>query len=231
MGWANVRRVLGGWCLCNCATAWSDEVVFNSHLSKEFSTCLHPYGMWLAVMGKLVLRSGDMVNANMATGEWKSRPASSRFSARRNAAVDISDRLPRQRTARLMFAIRPPVPSMQKNCSCGIKSPLSAGILCEQNLVELESRFSPRARRRRAGGLSRPSACIASFAHAAEPQLFKQLCCGVTTVISDCPLLRGRRPAPTVSRDFRRSISKGPLWKRGRADRQRRRLRRLFKKT
>jgi aspartyl-tRNA synthetase len=184
MGWANVRRDLGALVFVQLRDRTGlMQVVFNSTiLSKEDfdRACTIRSEFVLAVKGKLVLRTGDMVNANMATGELEVIVSEFKIlSKSETPPFDISDDCRANELLRLKYRyLDLRRPSMQKNLLMRHKIAFIAReYFDEQNFVEIETPILTKSTPEGARDYLVPSRVHPGkfYALPQSPQLFKQL--------------------------------------------------------
>ncbi len=184
MGWANVRRDLGALVFVQLRDRTGlMQVVFNSTiLSKEDfdRACTIRSEFVLAVKGKLVLRTGDMVNANMATGELEVIVSEFKIlSKSETPPFDISDDCRANELLRLKYRyLDLRRPSMQKNILMRHKIAFIAReYFDEQNFVEIETPILTKSTPEGARDYLVPSRVHPGkfYALPQSPQLFKQL--------------------------------------------------------
>ena len=184
MGWANVRRDLGALVFVQLRDrSGLMQVVFNSTiLSKEDfdRACTIRSEYVLAVKGKLVLRTGEMVNANMATGELEVIVSEFKIlSKSETPPFDISDDCRANELLRLKYRyLDLRRPSMQKNLLMRHKIAFIAReYFDEQNFVEIETPILTKSTPEGARDYLVPSRVHPGkfYALPQSPQLFKQL--------------------------------------------------------
>jgi len=184
MGWANVRRDLGALVFVQLRDRTGlMQVVFNSTiLSKEDfdRACTIRSEFVLAVKGKLVLRTGDMINANMATGELEVIVSEFKIlSKSETPPFDISDDCRANELLRLKYRyLDLRRPSMQKNLLMRHKIAFIAReYFDEQNFVEIETPILTKSTPEGARDYLVPSRVHPGkfYALPQSPQLFKQL--------------------------------------------------------
>lgn len=184
MGWANVRRDLGALVFVQLRDRTGlMQVVFNSTiLSKEDfdRACTIRSEFVLAVKGNLVLRTGDMVNANMATGELEVIVSEFKIlSKSETPPFDISDDCRANELLRLKYRyLDLRRPSMQKNLLMRHKIAFIAReYFDEQNFVEIETPILTKSTPEGARDYLVPSRVHPGkfYALPQSPQLFKQL--------------------------------------------------------
>jgi aspartyl-tRNA synthetase len=184
MGWANVRRDLGALVFVQLRDRTGlMQVVFNSTiLSKEDfdRACTIRSEFVLAVKGKLVLRTGDMVNANMSTGELEVIVSEFKIlSKSETPPFDISDDCRANELLRLKYRyLDLRRPSMQRNILMRHKIAFIAReYFDEQNFVEIETPILTKSTPEGARDYLVPSRVHPGkfYALPQSPQLFKQL--------------------------------------------------------
>ncbi|MEN6594835.1 MAG: aspartate--tRNA ligase [Clostridiaceae bacterium] len=184
MGWANVRRDLGALVFVQLRDrSGLMQVVFNSTiLSKEDfdRACTIRSEFVLAIKGKLVLRTGEMVNANMATGELEVIVSEFKIlSKSETPPFEISDDCRANELLRLKYRyLDLRRPSMQKNILMRHKIAFVAReYFDEQNFVEIETPILTKSTPEGARDYLVPSRVHPGkfYALPQSPQLFKQL--------------------------------------------------------
>ncbi|MEN6340500.1 MAG: aspartate--tRNA ligase, partial [Clostridiaceae bacterium] len=184
MGWANVRRDLGALVFVQLRDrSGLMQVVFNSTiLSKEDfdRACTIRSEFVLAIKGKLVLRTGEMVNANMATGELEVIVGEFKIlSKSETPPFEISDDCRANELLRLKYRyLDLRRPSMQKNILMRHKIAFVAReYFDEQNFVEIETPILTKSTPEGARDYLVPSRVHPGkfYALPQSPQLFKQL--------------------------------------------------------
>ncbi len=184
MGWANVRRDLGALVFVQLRDRTGlMQVVFNSTIlnKEDFDrACTIRSEFVLAVKGKLVLRTGDMVNANMATGELEVIVSEFKIlSKSETPPFDISDDCRANELLRLKYRyLDLRRPSMQKNLLMRHKIAFIAReYFDEQNFVEIETPILTKSTPEGARDYLVPSRVHPGkfYALPQSPQLFKQL--------------------------------------------------------
>ena len=184
MGWANVRRDLGALVFVQLRDrSGLMQVVFNSTIlnKEDFDrACTIRSEYVLAVKGKLVLRTGEMVNANMATGELEVIVNEFKIlSKSETPPFDISDDCRANELLRLKYRyLDLRRPSMQKNILMRHKIAFIAReYFDEQNFVEIETPILTKSTPEGARDYLVPSRVHPGkfYALPQSPQLFKQL--------------------------------------------------------
>ena len=184
MGWANVRRDLGALVFVQLRDrSGLMQVVFNSTIlnKEDFDrACTIRSEFVLAIKGKLVLRTGEMVNANMATGELEVIVGEFKIlSKSETPPFEISDDCRANELLRLKYRyLDLRRPSMQKNILMRHKIAFVAReYFDEQNFVEIETPILTKSTPEGARDYLVPSRVHPGkfYALPQSPQLFKQL--------------------------------------------------------
>ena len=136
MGWANVRRDLGALVFVQLRDRTGlMQIVFNSNTLSEADfarACTIRSEFVLAVKGTLVLRTGDMVNQNMATGELEVLVSEFKIlSESETTPFEITDNCKANELLRLKYrSLDLRRPAMQKNLILYCLSSGCRRILC-----------------------------------------------------------------------------------------------------
>ena len=184
MGWANVRRDLGALVFVQLRDRTGlMQIVFNSNtMSKEDfeRACTIRSEFVLAVKGKLVLRTGDMVNKNMPTGELEVLVGEFKIlSKSETTPFEITDDCRANELLRLKYRyldLRRPI--MQKNILMRHKIAFVAReYFDEQGFIEIETPILTKSTPEGARDYLVPSRVHPGkfYALPQSPQLFKQL--------------------------------------------------------
>lgn len=184
MGWANVRRDLGALVFVQLRDRTGlMQIVFNSNtLSKEDfdRACTIRSEYVLAVRGELVLRTGDMVNKNMPTGELEVLVSEFKIlSVSETTPFEITDDCKANELLRLKYRyLDLRRPAMQKNLMMRHKIAFVAReYFDEQNFLEIETPILTKSTPEGARDYLVPSRVHPGkfYALPQSPQLFKQL--------------------------------------------------------
>ncbi len=184
MGWANVRRDLGALVFVQLRDRTGlMQIVFNSNtLSKEDfdRACTIRSEYVLAVRGELVLRTGDMINKNMPTGELEVLVSEFKIlSVSETTPFEITDDCKANELLRLKYRyLDLRRPTMQKNLIMRHKIAFVAReYFDEQNFLEIETPILTKSTPEGARDYLVPSRVHPGkfYALPQSPQLFKQL--------------------------------------------------------
>lgn len=184
MGWTNVRRDLGALVFVQLRDrSGIMQVVFNSEtLNKEDfdRACTIRSEYVLAVRGKLVLRTGEMVNANMKTGELEVLVEEFKIlSTSETPPFDISDECKANELLRLKYRyLDLRRPAMQKHLIMRHKIAFIAReYFDKQGFLEIETPILTKSTPEGARDYLVPSRVHPGkfYALPQSPQLFKQL--------------------------------------------------------
>lgn len=184
MGWANVRRDLGALVFVQLRDRTGlMQIVFNSNtLSKEDfdRACTIRSEYVLAVRGELVLRTGDMINKNMPTGELEVLVSEFKIlSISETTPFEITDDCKANELLRLKYRyLDLRRPTMQKNLIMRHKIAFAAReYFDEQNFLEIETPILTKSTPEGARDYLVPSRVHPGkfYALPQSPQLFKQL--------------------------------------------------------
>lgn len=184
MGWANVRRDLGALVFVQLRDRTGlMQIVFNSNtLSKEDfdRACTIRSEYVLAVRGELVLRTGDMINKNMSTGELEVLVSEFKIlSVSETTPFEITDDCKANELLRLKYRyLDLRRPTMQKNLIMRHKIAFVAReYFDEQNFLEIETPILTKSTPEGARDYLVPSRVHPGkfYALPQSPQLFKQL--------------------------------------------------------
>lgn len=184
MGWANVRRDLGALVFVQLRDRTGlMQIVFNSNtLSKEDfdRACTIRSEYVLAVRGELVLRTGDMINKNMPTGELEVLVSEFKIlSVSETTPFEITDDCKANELLRLKYRyLDLRRPAMQKNIMMRHKIAFVAReYFDEQNFLEIETPILTKSTPEGARDYLVPSRVHPGkfYALPQSPQLFKQL--------------------------------------------------------
>ena len=184
MGWANVRRDLGALVFVQLRDRTGlMQIVFNSNTMSEADfarACTIRSEFVLAVKGQLVLRTGDMVNPNMATGELEVLVSEFKIlSESETTPFEITDNCKANELLRLKYRyLDLRRPAMQKNLIMRHKIAfLAREYFDSQNFLEIETPILTKSTPEGARDYLVPSRVHPGkfFALPQSPQLFKQL--------------------------------------------------------
>jgi aspartyl-tRNA synthetase len=184
MGWTNVRRDLGALVFVQLRDrSGIMQVVFNSETLGEADfarACTIRSEYVLAVRGELVLRTGDMVNKSMATGELEVLVSEFKILSRSETPpFEISDDCRANELLRLKYRyLDLRRPAMQKNMLMRHKIAFIARkYFDEQGFVEMETPILTKSTPEGARDYLVPSRVHPGkfYALPQSPQLFKQL--------------------------------------------------------
>ncbi|MEA4937988.1 MAG: aspartate--tRNA ligase [Christensenella sp.] len=184
MGWANVRRDLGALVFVQLRDRTGlMQIVFNSNTMNEADftrACTIRSEFVLAVRGELVLRTGDMVNKNMPTGELEVLVSEFKIlSKSETTPFEITDDCKANELLRLKYRyLDLRRPAMQKNLIMRHKIAFVAReYFDEQNFLEIETPILTKSTPEGARDYLVPSRVHPGkfFALPQSPQLFKQL--------------------------------------------------------
>ncbi|MDP3447170.1 MAG: aspartate--tRNA ligase [Eubacteriales bacterium] len=184
MGWANVRRDLGALVFVQMRDRTGlMQIVFNSNTLSEADftrACTIRSEYVLAVRGKLVLRTGDMINQNMATGELEVLVSEFKIlSESETTPFEISDNCKANELLRLKYRyLDLRRPAMQKNLIMRHKIAFIAREYFDaENFLEIETPILTKSTPEGARDYLVPSRVHPGkfFALPQSPQLFKQL--------------------------------------------------------
>jgi aspartyl-tRNA synthetase len=184
MGWANVRRDLGALVFVQLRDRTGlMQIVFNSNtLSKEDfdRACTIRSEYVLAVRGELVLRTGDMINKNMSTGELEVLVSEFKIlSVSETTPFEITDDCKANELLRLKYRyLDLRRPTMQKNLIMRHKIAFVAReYFDEQNFLEIETPILTKSTPEGARDYLVPSRVHPGkfYALPQSPQLFKLL--------------------------------------------------------
>ncbi len=184
MGWTNVRRDLGALVFVQLRDRTGImQIVFNSETlsAEDFArACTIRSEFVLAVRGKLVLRTGDMVNKNMPTGELEVLVSEFKIlSKSETTPFEITDDCKANELLRLKYRyLDLRRPAMQKNLIMRHKIAfLTREYFTEQNFLEIETPILTKSTPEGARDYLVPSRVHPGkfYALPQSPQLFKQL--------------------------------------------------------
>lgn len=184
MGWANVRRDLGALVFVQLRDRTGlMQIVFNSNTLSEADfarACTIRSEFVLAVRGKLVLRTGDMINQNMATGELEVLVSEFKIlSESETTPFEITDSCKANELLRLKYRyLDLRRPAMQKNLIMRHKIAFIAREYFDaENFLEIETPILTKSTPEGARDYLVPSRVHPGkfFALPQSPQLFKQL--------------------------------------------------------
>lgn len=184
MGWTNVRRDLGALVFVQLRDRTGImQIVFNSETlsAEDFArACTIRSEFVLAVRGRLVLRTGDMVNKNMPTGELEVLVSEFKIlSKSETTPFEITDDCKANELLRLKYRyLDLRRPAMQKNLIMRHKIAfLTREYFTEQNFLEIETPILTKSTPEGARDYLVPSRVHPGkfYALPQSPQLFKQL--------------------------------------------------------
>ena len=184
MGWANVRRDLGALVFVQLRDRTGlMQIVFNSNTMSEADfarACTIRSEFVLAVRGQLVLRTGDMINKNMTTGELEVLVEEFKIlSKSETPPFEITDDCKANELLRLKYRyLDLRRPAMQKNLIMRHKIAFTAREYFDsQNFLEIETPILTKSTPEGARDYLVPSRVHPGkfFALPQSPQLFKQL--------------------------------------------------------
>jgi len=184
MGWANVRRDLGALVFVQLRDRTGlMQIVFNSNTLSEADftrACTIRSEYVLAVRGKIVLRTGDMINKNMPTGELEVLVGEFKIlSESETTPFEITDNCKANELLRLKYRyLDLRRPAMQKNLIMRHKIAfLAREYFDQQNFLEIETPILTKSTPEGARDYLVPSRVHPGkfFALPQSPQLFKQL--------------------------------------------------------
>ncbi|NLI53047.1 MAG: aspartate--tRNA ligase [Clostridiales bacterium] len=184
MGWTNVRRDLGALVFVQLRDRTGImQIVFNSETlsAEDFArACTIRSEYVLAVRGRLVLRTGDMVNRNMPTGELEVLVSEFKIlSKSETTPFEITDECKANELLRLKYRyLDLRRPAMQKNLIMRHKIAfLTREYFTEQNFLEIETPILTKSTPEGARDYLVPSRVHPGkfYALPQSPQLFKQL--------------------------------------------------------
>ena len=184
MGWANVRRDLGALVFVQMRDRTGlMQIVFNSNTMSEADfarACTIRSEYVLAVRGELMLRTGDMVNKNMATGELEVMVREFKIlSESETPPFEITDNCKANELLRLKYRyLDLRRPAMQKNLIMRHKIAFVAREYFDsQSFLEIETPILTKSTPEGARDYLVPSRVHPGkfFALPQSPQLFKQL--------------------------------------------------------
>lgn len=184
MGWANVRRDLGALVFVQLRDRTGlMQIVFNSNTLSEADfarACTIRSEFVLAVKGTLVLRTGDMINPNMPTGELEVLVSEFKIlSESETTPFEITDNCKANELLRLKYRyLDLRRPAMQKNLMMRHKIAfLAREYFDSQDFLEIETPILTKSTPEGARDYLVPSRVHPGkfFALPQSPQLFKQL--------------------------------------------------------